>query len=201
MAYSRKKDPRESKAFKYFKKIIEISVKSDTLIPEPKLFIRAQFEILKLNKDLKKHEELCPPHRLLKSECWKRYKNYINQKNSDNIYKKTVIKLKNSDIINELDNTKKFFTNFCLEYYGTTEISYDRIFSKDSKIWIWICHGFISCYFLTLSKTYMLYKINIDKELQKELPYNLDIYLDDVNSRAEVIEYARKLFGKEINIG
>lgn len=195
--FSRKNDPRESRFFESFKKLILQSEKKNTEIPHPEIFIKSQFEIIK--SEYRKDEIYCPPQYLFSSYAWKRYKRYINdlrmEKNIKiNNNKKT--KSNKINIIRDIKETHTFIEKFCINNYGEQNIDYKKFFS-DNKTWIYILNRRISPYILSVSKTFQ--SINIPKEITKEISNNFSIYKKEILSDQEILNIAKNLFKDEIN--
>lgn len=195
--FSRKNDPRESRFFTSFKKLILESDKINTAIPCPELFIKSQFEIIK--SEYRVNDIYCPPQYLFSKYAWRRYKRYtdgLNLYKNIKINNKKQTKSNKINIIQDLKNTYLFIKSFCLNNYGESHIDYQRFFN-DNRVWICILSDRVSPYFLSISKTFI--STNIPKEITKEIFNNFDIYKKEVLSDQEIINTAKDLFKDEIN--
>lgn len=196
MLFSRSKDPRTSRFFESFKKLILESESKNTKIPQPELFIKAQFEILRT--EYHTNNVYCPPQYLFSKHAWKRYRRYINQlcvNENIKINNKKKTRSNKVNVIRALKSTFTFIQSFNLNNFGVKEIDYQKLFG-DSRIWLCILNQTISPYFLAMSKTFS--KIELPNEIRKEIPKSFDIYKKEVLSDQEIIDIALSLFDNEI---
>jgi len=197
MLFSRKTDPRQSRFFESFKKLVLESESEKSLIPHPKLFIKAQFEILK--SEYRTDNIYCPPQYLFSKHAWKRYRRYIDQlcmNKNIKVNSKKQTRSNKINIIRDLRETHTFIEKFSLNNFGEQEVDYKKIF-EDSRIWLCILQKTISPYFLAISKTFS--ETNLPNEIREEIPKDFDIYRKEVLSDQEIIDIAKKLFKDEIN--
>jgi len=193
MVCSRQKDPRESRFFKNFQDLLN----QKDIIPNPKVYITAQFEMLKM--EMRGQTEIeCPPSYLFSQYAWSRYKNYINGKYLEE-NKTENDKITIEEVINEMNQTHKFIKKYNLNIFGKNEFNF-RKFISDPNNWIFIIHKKISPYFLAISRTFSYIDLKkAPKQFTCELPKNLDIYKSVIFNNDKLFETARNLFGDEIN--
>ncbi len=193
MICSRQKDPRESMFFKNFQNLLN----QKDIIPDPKVFITAQFEMMKTEMRGQEHVE-CPPSYLFSQYAWSRYRNYINGIFfEENKTKKSKITIR--EIIRELNLTYQFIKKYNLNRYGKDEFNFRR-FISDPNNWIFIVHKKISLYFLSVSQTFNSINLKkVPKQFTCELPKNMDIYKNAILNNDRLFEIAKNLFGDEFN--
>lgn len=197
LLFSRKKDPRKSRFFKSFKKLVIESESKGTTIPYPELFIKSQFEILRT--EYHTGNIYCPPQYLFSKYAWRRYRRYINQLSMNknikiNNNKKT--RSNKINVIRDLRETHSFIKSFSINNFGEQEVNYKNIFA-DSRIWICILNQTISPYFLSISKSFS--ETRLPNAIQEEIPNDFDIYKKEIMSDKEIINIAKELFKDEID--
>jgi len=193
MICSRQKDPRESRFFKNFQDLLN----QKDIIPDPKIYITAQFEMMKM--EMRGGEKIiCPPSYLFSQYAWSRYKNYIDHMYIENNKAKET-KITPEEIIKELKNTHSFVKKYNLHMFGENVFNFGR-FISDPGNWVFINHRKISYYFLSISRTFDSINLSrIPEQFTCELPQNLDIYKSAIVENEQLLETARNLFGDELD--
>ncbi|MFW5794558.1 MAG: hypothetical protein ACOCV1_03635 [Bacillota bacterium] len=198
--FSRSKDPRENRYFESFKKLLLISKKINTEIPCPKFWIKSQFKMTFHESIGLRRNFCCPPQYLFSKYAWRRYKNYIKDVELiTNLCKPEKNSGKNTEYIkSQIKSSYNLINDVEIKSFGKKKVDFRNFFNNKFN-WILIESGMISFYYLCLSKSFN----NIKKEISKEINIDLENKINDYKSRViynkEIIDYAKSLFGEDIN--
>lgn len=170
--YSRAKDPRISLFFNKFKDLILTSIQNSDVLPDPKIFIKSQFEIMKMNRlDIEIPVWICFDY-----NSWDRYKRYIEKLYLENGSHK-IKKHNSSYIVNVISKTQKFLEK-CQKF--------EDLFEKEESI-IFFKNKMISPYYLSISKKFFKIK-NIHPKIKKEMPEDFSIYREEIKSYPKILD-------------
>ncbi len=200
LVFSRQKDIRQSKSFHIFENIVSIASQKDTYIPDPELYIKSQFEMMKRQN----YRISCPPKFLIGPQAIARYKKYVDELSIDLNSKVNIKKLKKrtrqKEIMQLLSRTYQFTKKINLEVFGQVSTEIKRIFEEDQNVWLYISHVMIDRYFLSISQSVgQIDQSQITEELIKQIPAKLHIYSEEILNDPRLIEKAMRLFGDEVN--
>ena len=186
-----RKDPKKAKYWSEFRGVVLESLKRDSLIPDPNIWIDAQFEVLKLRKIDEKF--LCPPNYLFGERAWKRYHRYVEilcqDKNIADHGRKNS-QINTVSILSEIRETHRFLKKYFRNNYGTDEIHLSQFLDTSENL-SFLMNRKVSHYLLANSKSYEAYK-------DRNLVGNLDIYRKVTNAHVEIQGLLVGLFGEEI---
>jgi len=200
--FSRQRDPRLNRFFAEFKKLIEQSHERNSIVPNTKMFVRSQFEMIKMSSFDDK-PVYCPPQYLFSKHAWKRYSLYINQlvieknsrKASENISKSN----ERLQAITHIDATAKIVRNHSINNFGKDVVDC-KAFFKEKSNWFYVVHGLMSPHFLSVSRSFNSADHDkIPTSFKQELPDNLDIYKEQVFADSEILSRLRQHFGEDID--
>lgn len=198
MVYSRHRDPRHSRFWPSFYKLNAISLQKETDIPDPRMFIRAQFEIVESDRLAGAGEQnYCPPQYLFSRYAWRRYRKYVsNMTQEQGIEKNTDIQTPANMIKFDLENSVRLIREYSSNVLGKPDSFDCKAFFEDPESEIWISHMAIGPHFMSVCKSaHETGKINLSQELVR----GLDIYRKEVLSNKSLRELAKRLLGEEFH--
>jgi hypothetical protein len=184
-----RKDPKKAKYWTQFREIVLESLKKDSVIPDPNIWIDAQFEVLKLRKIDEKF--ICPPNYLFGERAWKRYHRYVDILCQD---KSIVEHNRKNDVINtipiiaEIKETYRFLRKYFRNNYGSEEIVFSKFLGQEENE-SFLMNRKVSYYLLANSKSYSEYKTC-------HLIGDLSIYKKVTEAHPEIKELLAGLFGE-----
>jgi hypothetical protein len=186
----RKGDPRKSSLFKYCYKLAR---ETKGLVPddEYKLYITAQFQVLKLQSDGKVHA-LIEPCILVGDKAWRRWRVWKAHFDHESIRPRTAeeLDINPSLALVELSRTKKFLIG---ELGDPPKIERLQEKVKDLSFIRWVTVGKVAPYYVLLSP---YIKRLLGDDLDDVFLFDFDVYRQAICD--EVKEYFNKEFSYEI---